>query len=82
MMCPFSARVCEECAVYRGRHYYLCFCQEYRGYLGAPGKSSRHALPPVPGLGSNGQFEMPSVIRVRPLDPFVSEGEGRPRKEE
>lgn len=25
MVCPFSGKQCRECAVYRGRHYYLCF---------------------------------------------------------
>jgi len=25
MICPFSGKQCRECAVYRGRHYYLCF---------------------------------------------------------
>ena len=34
MLCPFTHRLCKECALYRGRHYYLCFCKEYRGYIG------------------------------------------------
>jgi len=34
MLCPFSKELCRECTVYRGRHYYLCFQKEYRGYLG------------------------------------------------
>jgi len=33
MICPFSKRLCQECAIYRGRHYFLCFCEEYRGYI-------------------------------------------------
>ena len=37
MMCPFSRKLCKECAIYRGRHYYLCFSKEYRGYVGEPG---------------------------------------------
>ena len=24
MICPFSNRMCMECGVYRGRHFYLC----------------------------------------------------------
>lgn len=24
MVCPFSKKSCIECAVFRGRHYYLC----------------------------------------------------------
>ncbi|MGQ9654877.1 MAG: hypothetical protein ACUVXD_12500 [Thermodesulfobacteriota bacterium] len=34
MICPFSKGLCMECPQYRGRHYYLCFCTKYRGYLG------------------------------------------------
>jgi hypothetical protein len=34
MVCPFSHRLCDECPLYRGRHYYLCFCEKYRGYIG------------------------------------------------
>jgi len=29
--CPFSGKVCTECAIYRGRHFYLCFAKAYRG---------------------------------------------------
>ncbi len=34
MVCPFTQRLCDECPLYRGRHYYLCFCEKYRGYIG------------------------------------------------
>jgi len=34
MLCPYSHQLCKECSVFRGRHYYLCFCKNYRGYLG------------------------------------------------
>ncbi len=34
MRCPFSNRLCTECAAYRGRHYYLSLCKQYRGYIG------------------------------------------------
>jgi hypothetical protein len=33
MICPFSGKLCKECAIYRGRHYFLCFNKKYRGYL-------------------------------------------------
>lgn len=29
--CPFSGRACINCAVYRGRHFNLCFQDHYRG---------------------------------------------------
>ena len=42
MTCPFSKRMCRDCAVYRGSHYYLCFKKEYRGCLvGDNGKASK-----------------------------------------
>jgi hypothetical protein len=27
MACPFSGKACMECAVYRGRHFHLCFAK-------------------------------------------------------
>ncbi len=35
MLCPFTKGFCKECSQYRGRHYYLCYCKKYRGYLEA-----------------------------------------------
>jgi hypothetical protein len=72
MKCPFSDRLCEECALYRGRHYYLCYCQTYRGYLGDPAELAKEKPRFVPGTGSNGTFEMPSIILTKAMDPFVS----------
>jgi hypothetical protein len=34
MICPFSRKLCVECELYRGRHYFLCFCEKYRGHIG------------------------------------------------
>jgi hypothetical protein len=82
MICPFSNALCEECALYRGRHYYLCFCREYRGYLGGPGEVTRVGIPPVPGARPNGRFEIPPVIRVRAIDPFVTDHDTHPQKED
>jgi hypothetical protein len=36
MLCPFSGKLCRECPLYRGRHYYLCFSKKYRGHLEKP----------------------------------------------
>ena len=33
MLCPFSGKMCKECENYRGRHYFLCYVKNYRGYL-------------------------------------------------
>jgi hypothetical protein len=82
MICPFSNRLCEECALYRGKHYYLCFCQKYRGYLGGSRESAQKESLPVPGARSNGKFEIPSIIRIRAIDPFVTDRENHPKEDE
>jgi hypothetical protein len=66
MKCPFSGVACKECPVYRGRHYYLCFCEKYRGSLPqtikAPAESKK---------SSDGKFEMPPEVEgVKVFDPF------------
>lgn len=48
MVCPFSQRLCEECPLYRGRHYYLCFCEKYRGYIDQPGKRAKSIVAQKP----------------------------------
>jgi hypothetical protein len=42
MLCPFNQRLCDECPIYRGRHFYLGLCQHYRGYLGEPETGNNH----------------------------------------
>jgi hypothetical protein len=59
MLCPFSKELCRECAQYRGRHYYLCFCTKYRGYLGNP---EDHAEQETGGRGDKERFDMPSPL--------------------
>jgi hypothetical protein len=39
MLCPFSNKLCSECPLYRGRHYYLSLCQKYRGHINQPGNN-------------------------------------------
>ena len=58
-MCPFSNKLCKECALYRGRHMNLCYIPEYRGYLGV------HKRPV-----ENKSFEIPKNIAAKPFDPF------------
>jgi hypothetical protein len=65
MMCPFSGELCRECALYRGRHYYLCYCEKYRGHLAESGK-----MPPPLKTGSNGKFEMPP-LPIKAKDPYI-----------
>lgn len=33
MRCPFSGKMCRECSLFRGRHYYLCNDNNYRGHI-------------------------------------------------
>ncbi len=33
MICPFSGRLCRNCAIYTGRHYFLCYAKNYKGSL-------------------------------------------------
>ena len=36
MLCPFTKELCRDCAQYGGRHYYLCYCSKYRGFIEDP----------------------------------------------
>lgn len=69
MLCPFTGKLCGECALYRGRHYYLCFSKKYRGHLERSGGVSGESNPATSEAERNEQFEvltkMPSAI-----DPF------------
>jgi|PlaIllAssembly_1097288.scaffolds.fasta_scaffold3763229_1 hypothetical protein len=65
VICPFSKKLCAECALYRGRHYFLCYCQTYRGYLGNQGKHGRQSF-----SRKDSNFEMPD-IKTTAMDPFL-----------
>jgi hypothetical protein len=80
MVCPFSNKVCEECALYRGRHYYLCFCTKYRGHLGKPREDTKANFPFLPGAGTSRKFEIPSKIPTSAIDPFVIDPESRQKE--
>lgn len=60
MACPFSNKICRDCAVYRGSHYYLCFKKEYRGCLvGEDGKPKERSVYGV----KNFEVDVPEEIR-------------------
>jgi hypothetical protein len=66
MRCPFSGVLCKDCPVYRGRHFYLCFCEKYRGCLPEAIQNM-----PMSRKGSNGEWKMPSEVEgVEVFDPF------------
>lgn len=67
MICPFSGALCKDCPLYRGRHYFLCYCEKYRGHLTESGK-----MPPALRTGSNGKFKMPSLPTTKE-DPYINQ---------
>jgi len=77
MLCPFSKELCRECPQYRGRHYYLCFCTKYRGYLAsseekAEQKSWKYSV--------KKNLEMPSFLPPSPKWLVLNEFAERKRK--
>ncbi len=68
MLCVFSGNLCRECALYRGRHYYICFRDSYRGYLCKPGEVSDTIAPPTPGPSRNHKFETPHIKPRNAID--------------
>jgi hypothetical protein len=63
MLCPFSKKLCRECPLYRGRHYYLCFSTKYRGYLG---EREKDVDKKIESRGIDPEFEMPSQLPESP----------------
>jgi hypothetical protein len=62
MLCPFSGKLCQECPLYRGRHYYLCFNKSYRGHLENADEAAEEKDPAEPVWAP---AKMPSAV-----DPF------------
>lgn len=74
MLCPFSDKACRECPLYRGRHYYLCYCSDYRGLLEDPeNRDTQELMKPLGDRYKN--VRMPQVLEPSPtwlvLDEFV-----------
>jgi hypothetical protein len=65
MICPFTHELCDECAVYRGRHYYLSLCQQYRGYIAEPKAKNQRVAPRVSGDFSDLQKLVEPRIKAR-----------------
>jgi len=55
MVCPFSKKVCIECAQFRGRHYYICFSPNHRGC------SPKKPTPVTKMLHPRGVMRLPAV---------------------
>jgi hypothetical protein len=71
--CPFTHSLCAECALYRGRHHYLSFSKQDRGYAD---EAKRHdsvdfqALkkPAEPWAGRGIQTRNEPRIRLKVID--------------
>jgi hypothetical protein len=70
MICPFSGRLCRECSLYRGRHYFLCFSKKYRGHLDGSGDMTERGVSPASGSSSARRLEIPLIKPGRVIDPF------------
>jgi hypothetical protein len=65
MLCPFSKKLCRECPLYRGRHYYLCYCREYQGHLRHSENQVDQVLEKT-SVNTSGEFKMPPVLKPSP----------------
>ncbi len=86
MVCFFSHRSCQDCAIYRGRHYYLGLCRGYNGYNKDSneninsGISNKVDFQPLrnwmePWAARGDQLEIPLEIKLKVID--MESGESR-----
>jgi hypothetical protein len=63
ILCPISRTACVECAIYRGRHFYLCYSAAYKGSSFDPlrGQEARDLQKPK---DTDKTFGMPEKIDV------------------
>ena len=71
MLCPFSGKKCKECAMYRGRHYYLCFSNNYRGHLKDSPLAEENRKYPACFADFEERLEMPARLSKKTIDPFT-----------
>jgi len=70
MICPFSGKLCKECALFRGKHYFLCFKDKYRGYIkefaDTPAKNDQRTF----HKDAVDLFNLDALSKSKSLDPF------------
>ena len=71
MLCPFSGKLCEDCPIYRGRHYYLCYCENYRGHLDEVDNNGGSVYPLASEVWAMWQSEFQMINPKSAIDPFV-----------
>ena len=69
--CPFSNKVCTECAIYRGKHHYLSILKQHQG---STEQQKGHAKPPVAPLCVEFQALRESVEQYLVLPTFPGAG--------
>jgi hypothetical protein len=75
MRCPFSDKVCEECAIYRGRHYFLCYSKKYRGHIDS---EHRNKVNKSFSVNTKVEFDIPLKVPVSAIDPFINNNRKHP----
>jgi hypothetical protein len=80
MTCPFSKKVCTDCVLYRGRHYYLSLSKPRRGVTDEPKEPAKLALHSFsddfevlrkssePWAGKYGEVRSEPKIRLKVID--------------
>jgi hypothetical protein len=64
MICPITKGPCVECAIYRGRHFYMCFSKQYHGVsLGAEQIDELKAQYKSKDNSHDNKFGMPDDIQ-------------------
>jgi hypothetical protein len=71
MICPFSGKLCKECSLYRGRHYLLCFKDQYRGFIKESAQESTSDTDNYKDRVKD-IFNLSSLTDSRSLDPFTT----------
>jgi hypothetical protein len=69
MICPFLGAACRNCAIYIGRHYYLCYSTNYRGYIGRRRAANKGVTHRTFSAAPQKNFKIPK-IEFGVLDPF------------
>ena len=71
MICPFSGKLCRECPIYRGRHYFLCFNKTYRGHLNTSKKMSKVNSSILRKSNTENLFNLQELTVTNPIDPYA-----------
>ena len=65
ILCPISHTVCTECAIYRGRHFYLCYSTGVKGSAFDP-ERIRQFKEAEKKKEPDKTFGMPETVEVGP----------------